>query len=216
MNFNLSNSNGTAIQRLKPWTINKVKFDGVDFKKGTASSGNTWQAIQFKFKGADGIFEHMVFCPGQEGDNRPTGNTGGRDWEMPSQMETLQHTIAHVLKVLNEKGLEKLSGIELELPKDFEKLYQYLKKVLDPVVGKETELKLIGNNKGYASVPYFISINKDTKQSYISNNWLGENLAFTASELNKKQKAGEVKPETPSVSDDSSSDLNLDDDEFDI
>ena len=134
MNFNLKSSNGTAIQRLKPWTINKVKFDGIDFRKGTASSGNDWQAIQFKFKGADGTFEHMVFCPGADGDKRVTGSTGGRDWEMPSQMETLQHTIAHVLKVLNEKGLEKLSGVELELPKDFEKLYQYLKKVLDPVV----------------------------------------------------------------------------------
>ena len=94
--------------------------------------------------------------------------------------------------------------------------FRYQGVVLDPVVGKETELKLIGNNKGYASVPYFISINKDSKESYISNNWLGENLAFTANELTRKQKASEVKPETPAVSDDSSDNLNLDDEDFDI
>lgn len=216
MNFNLKGSNGSAIQRLKPWTINKVKFDGIEFKKGTSASGNDWQAIQFKFSGPDGIFEHMVFCPGPDGDKRATGSTGGRDWEMPSQLETLQHTIAHVLKAVNEKGLEKLAGVELDLPKDFEKLYQYLKKVVDAATPKEMELKLIGNNKGYASVPYFININKDSKESYISNNWLGENLAFTANELSRKQKASAVKPETPSVTEDSSDSLNLDDDEFDI
>lgn len=194
MNFNLSKSNGTAVQRLQPWTINDVKFNGVEYKSGESSEGRKWQAIQFKFKGDNGTFEHMVFCPGDKGDERVTGTTNGREWELPSQLETLTHTLAHVLSVLNPKGLEKLSGIELDLPKDFEKLYQYVKKVLDPKIGEETKLKLIANNKGYAAIPNFININRDTKEAYVSNNWLGENVAFTSYELTKKEQSEKTKP----------------------
>lgn len=194
MNFNLSKSNGTAVQRLQPWTINDVEFSGVDFRSGTSQQGNDWKAIQFKFKGANGTFEHMVFCPGDKGDERMTGTSNGRNWELPSAMEQLVHTLAHVLGVLNPAGFEKLKGIELDLPKDFDKLYQYVKKVLDPKVGTKTQLKLIGNNKGYAAIPNFININRDTHESYISNNWLGENLAFSAYELQQKDKASKAKP----------------------
>lgn len=194
MNFNLSKSNGTAVQRLQPWTINTVKFNGVEYKSGESSEGRKWQAIQFKFKGDGGTFEHMVFCPGDKGDERVSGTSNGKEWTLPSQMEQLVHTLAHVLGVLNPAGYEKLKGIELDLPKDFEKLFNYVKKVLDSKIGTETQLKLIGNNKGYATIPNFININRDTKESYISNNWLGENLAFSAFELSRKEAASKAKP----------------------
>lgn len=194
MNFNLSKSNGTAIQRLQPWTISEVEFTGVEYRKGTSQQGNDWQAIQFKFKGDGGTFEHMVFCPGDKGDERVSGTSNGKNWELPSQMEQLQHTIAHVLSVFSPEGKKKLEGVELDLPKDFEKLFQYIKKVLDPKIGTKTHLKLIGNNKGYATIPNFISINRDNKESFISSNWLGDTLAFSSYELQQKEKANNSKP----------------------
>ena len=218
MNFNLSKSNGTAVQRIQPWTISNVKFNGVELREGTSQSGNDWKAIQFKFKGDNGTFEHMVFCPGEKGDERMSGTSNGRDWELPSQLEQLIHTLAHVLGVLNPEGFEKLKGIELDLPKDFNKLFQYVKKVLDPKIGTETQLKVIGNNKGYASVPNFININRDTKESYISNNWLGENLAFSTYELQQKEKANKAKPTNMSTTGSESEDIASDnvDDDWDI
>ena len=35
--FNLSNTNGIAVTRLQPWTINPVVFKGVEEKSGTTT-----------------------------------------------------------------------------------------------------------------------------------------------------------------------------------
>ena len=214
MNFNLSKTNGTAVTRLRPWTISKVSLENVELKTGTSSEGRDWKAMQFNFKGPDGIFEYKVFCPGEKGDERVVGTTDGREWQMPSAMEQLQFTIAHICTALAPEEYKKLQGIELDLPKDFEKLVNAVKKVLAKAIGTETNIKLIGNSKGYADVPKFININRTSKDAFISNNWLGENLAFTPYEVQQMNKAKSSTP-TP-VSEDDSIDDSADDDDIDL
>ena len=214
MNFNLSKTNGTAVMRLKPWTISKVSLENVELKTGTSSEGREWKAMQFDFKGPDGIFEYKVFCPGEKGDERVVGNTNGRDWEMPSAMEQLQFAIAHICTALAPNEFEKLKGVELDLPKDFEKLVNAVKKVLAKAIGTETNIKLVGNSKGYADVPKFVNINRTSKDAYISNNWLGENLAFTAYEVQQMNKAKNSTP-TPASELDAVDD-SADDDDIDL
>lgn len=214
MNFNLSNTNGTAVTRLKPWTISKVSLKNVELKTGTSSEGRDWKAMQFTFEGENGIFEYKVFCPGEKGDERVTGTTNGREWEMPSAMEQLQFAIAHICTALAPAEFEKLKGVELDLPKDFEKLTNAVKKVLAKAIGVETNIKLIGNNKGYADVPKFVNINKTSKEAYISDNWIGENLAFSAYQLQQMKKA---KNSTPTPAPDVDADTDSDSDEdFDL
>jgi hypothetical protein len=193
MNFNLANTKGTAVTRLKAWNIYTVAFKGVELKTGTTSEGKTWKAMQFNFEGPDGIYSHMVFCPGEDGDKRVTGSTAGRDWELPSALEVLTRTIAHVTQTLAPESWDKLQTLELDLPKDFEKLVTIMQKALAKAVNKETQLKLVGNNKGYATIPNFISINKD-KVAYVSNNWLGDKLGWTAYEEQKMKKAKDTTP----------------------
>lgn len=214
MNFNLSNTNGTAVTRLKPWTISKVSLKNVELKTGTSSEGRDWKAMQFTFEGENGIFEYKVFCPGEKGDERVTGTTNGREWEMPSAMEQLQFAIAHICTALAPAEFEKLKGVELDLPKDFEKLTNAVKKVLAKAIGVETNIKLIGNNKGYADVPKFVNINKTSKEAYISDNWVGENLAFSAYQLQQMKKAKNSTP-TPAPEVDADSDSS-DDEDFDL
>lgn len=216
MNFNLSKTNGTAVTRLKPWTISKVSLKGVELKSGTSQEGREWKAMQFNFEGENGIFEYKVFCPGEKGDERVTGTTNGKDWEMPSAMEQLQFAIAHICTALAPKEFEKLKGVELDLPKDFEKLTKAVQQVLKNAIGVETNIKLIGNNKGYADVPKFVNINRTSKDAYISNNWLGENLAFSAYEMQQMKKAQNSTPtpapeveETETSSEDDDLDLGL-------
>lgn len=214
--FNLSNTSGVAITRIQAWTINPVVFKGVELKKGTSKDGNEWKAIQFKFSGDAGIFEPMFFCPKEGGDQRVSGETGGRKWELPSQMEQLTLAIAHVVGTLAPASFAKLQNVSMELPKDFEKLVELIKKALNSAVNKSTNIKVIGDNRGYAAVPNFININKDGK-AYISNNWLGENLAFSPYEIKKKDQAEKTKPteikedleDTPDTSSDNS-DLDFD------
>ena len=68
---------------------------------------------------------------------------------------------------------------------------------------------MIADNRGYAAIPNFININKNG-EAYISNNWLGENLAFSSYEIKKMEKAKNSKPteidEDVTDSPDSSSD----------
>ena len=210
MNFNLSKTNGTAITRLKPWTISKVSLESVELKTGTSKEGNDWKAMQFNFKGEDGVFEYKVFCPGAKGDERVTGTTNGKEWELPSAMEQLQFTIAHICTALAPTEFEKLKGVELDLPKDFEKLTNAVKKVLAKAIGVETNIKLVGNSKGYADVPKFVNINRTSKDAYISDNWLGENLAFSAYQLQQMKKA---KASTPTPVPEATEDGNSEEDD---
>lgn len=192
--FSLTNTNGSAVTRLQPWTINEVVLKGVELKTGTTKDGNTWKAMQIKFAGNNGIFEPMFFCPKEGGDQRPSGETNGRKWEMPSQMEQLAFAIAHVVGVLAPANYEKLKKVSLNLPADFEKLVETVKKALSSAVNKSTNIKLIADNRGYAAIPNFININKESGEAYISNNWIGENLAFSAYEIKKMEAAKTAKP----------------------
>lgn len=212
--FNLTNTKATAITRVQPWTINEVQFKGVEERSGNTKDGGVWKAIQFKFAGANGVFEPMFFCPKEDGDQRMTGETAGRKWELPSAVEQLQFTIAHVVGTLAPANFEKLQNISIELPKDFSKLVDVVKKATASAVNKTTNIKVIGDNKGYAAVPNFISINREGV-AYISNNWVGENLAFTASELKKKEAQAKAKPTAvndvaPDSTEDANSDLDFD------
>ena len=100
------------------------------------------------------------------------------------------------------------------MPKDFSKLVEIVKKALATAVNKTTTIKVIGDNKGYAAVPNFININKEGG-AYISNNWVGENLAFSAYELKKKDSQAAAKPTAiddvaPDSTEDTNSDLDFD------
>lgn len=216
--FNLTkNSQTTAITRLKPWTINSVVFKGVELKSGNTKDGGTWKAIQFKFSGDNGIFEPMFFCPKEGGDERMKGVTGDRKWELPSQMEQLAFTLAHVVGTLSPNGYAALQKVSLNLPDEFEKLVEYVQKALKPALNKTTNIKLIADNRGYAAVPNFIGINNDG-EAFLSNNWIGENLAFTAGEVKKMEQAKNTKPtEIKDDLDDATTDNTENDDlDFDI
>lgn len=193
MTFNLGNTKGTAIVRLKAWNIYDVVFKGLEYTQGTNKEGNIWKAMKIKFSGEEGIFEPLVFCPGEGGDERVTGETGGKKWELPSGIETLKFTIAHLLENLAPEYIEKFSKVSVTLPDEFDKLVEILNKALAKAVNKQTKLKLIGNNKGYASLPNFISINKEG-EAYISNNWLGDTVAFSDYEIKKMNEQKNAKP----------------------
>lgn len=153
----------------------------------------------------------MFFCPKEGGDQRLTGETAGRKWELPSQIEQLSCAIAHVVGTLAPANYAKLQNVSLDLPKDFDKLVEIVKKALAPAINKSTNIKLVGDNKGYATVPNFINV-KDGSV-YIYNNWLGENLAFSSSEIKKMEKIKNTKPteiEKDITPDDDSDDDGLD------
>ena len=61
--------------------------------------------------------------------------------------------------------------------------------------GTQTKIKLVKNNKGVATFPFFANYNRDGKL-YMSTNFIGKNIFFTNKELDKIAKATESKPTT--------------------
>lgn len=198
MIFDLNNVNGTAITRLKAWGIYTVAFKGVELMSGKNKDGNTWKAMKIKFAGDEGIFEPMIFCPGDKGGERVSGESNGKKWELPSALEQLKFTVSHLVTNiapdLMEKVAKAVSGITL--PDEFEKLVDVLNRALAKQVNKQVKIKLVGDKNGYATLPSFVNINKEG-DAYISNNWLGDTVAFTDYELKKRDAQKNAKPTTP-------------------
>lgn len=193
MTFNLANTKGTATMRLKAWNIYNVVFKGIEYVEGVNKDGKVWKAFKTKFSNEEGIFEPLTFCPGEKGDERLTGESGGKPWELPSAMESLMLTVAHLGEHLAPERFEKMRKVAFNIPEDFKKLVDTLSKVLEPAVNKSTQIKLVGNKKGYATIPNFISISKEG-EVYTSDNWLGDNLAFTDYQVKQMQKQKDAKP----------------------
>lgn len=213
--FNFTNTKTSATVRLKPWTINPVIFKGVELKTGTNKDGEVWKAIQFKFSGDSGIFEPMFFCPKDGGDQRPSGKTGDREWVMPSQVEQLSFNIAHVVGTLAPANFEKLKKVSLNLPEDFEKLVKYVQDATKSAVNTSTNIKLVADSRGYAAVPNVVNIHPTEGYCYLSDNWIGENLAFSAYEIKKMNQAKSAKP-TNVDNDDLNTDSDKEEDNSDL
>ena len=112
-----------------------------------------------------------------------------------------------------EKFTKADSG--LTLPDDFEKLIEIMNKALAKAVNKHTKLKLIGNSKGYVSLPSFVGINKEG-EAYISNNWLGDTVAFSDYEVKKMNEQKNAKPTAVAEDVDTSDDTAVGNEDLDF
>lgn len=203
--------------RLKPWTINEVEFAGVDYKEGTSSSGNKWAAMQFNFKNNEGTYSKMLFCPTANGFERRSGDTNGRAWTLPADAEVLMLQIQYICTTLAPEAYAKVAGkISVDLPDEFNKLYEYVNKILSKAIGKTVGLKLVADSRGYADIPRNVARISDDGSVYMANRWLGDNLSFSAYELKQKDAAANEKPSnvdavvsTDATTDDNDLDLNL-------
>lgn len=191
--FNGVSGVSSAQPRLKAWQIHEVQFKGVEFSSfaGKKDPNATWQVMRTKFEGKDGIFEETTFCPKDGDEVRPKNG----DRESPSALERFQHFVAQLGEQLPgvKERYDKLSKYEWDFPGDFEKFVKTLADCLKPAIGKTVKLKLIGNKKGDAVLPYFVNLNREGKP-YTSNNFLGDKVFFTQYELDTMEKQKGAKP----------------------
>jgi hypothetical protein len=105
---------------------------------------------------------------------------------MPSNFEDLMNFIKQTVAILTPKGYEKLHAASSKF-RSFDDVAAAVKKLLDPVVGTKTKIKLIGRNsqgKVVADAPRITGINHDGV-SFISDNWIGDKLYFNDYELGR-------------------------------
>lgn len=207
-NFNfgsaLANTNGVASdKRLKPYTINKVKF--IEAKLDIIHSeknSQDYDVLKVRWDGEQGFYEENLFLPSTSGQDveRQPNQWGG---EQPSAADRTMMFFAHCLGVINKEGFEKLKKV-VGNAKNFKDVATMVAKLLNEKKNCDCYLKLAGRNSNgvvYASLPFYTAISKDG-EPYVSNNFLSlkDDLAFTPSEDKKRTEVANAKPTPAPVS----------------
>lgn len=204
---------------LRPYSIYEdVKFDGVDGPtSGTSASGNEWTRYDVKFSCPEGNYKESIFAPTQKSlERRILTNASGHESEVPSDFERTVEFFKYVIRVYNPTGYDKFISV---LPKlsTFEQFIEAFKKCMgNPTT--TTKLKLGGSTRSgrtYAAIPNFLAVNSQTKATFIRDQFLGDKVALSAWELNKKKeyesatptKMTETVKNQPVASDDSNYDI---------
>lgn len=213
MNFNTFgdlDAVASGNRRLAPWGIYKVKF--VSAKKdsitGKKDISKTYDVLKIRFEGEDGYYEESVFYPSDDQffERRTFTNRDGGEYQMPSNWERVQTMLAQLGTVLNKEGFEKFQAASRKGAfKSFDDVIKGFIKIMEPAVGKETNLKLVGhtdkNGNINAVLPKFVAINKEGKL-FVSDNFVGEKLYFSAYEERQKATMENAKPTNMPSNDD--------------
>ena len=196
MNFNLTGTTGTSTTRhqLSAWKIHDVKleFVGYEVLENKKDPSLPWQTLKVVWGNDEGVFTERIFAP-KEGDDVRL-NKDGREY--PASLERFKFFLAHCgEKMAEPSDYNSFQGKPFTLPKDFKVLAETFGLVLAKPIKKKTifKLKLVGNNKGESTLPYFVNIGKDGN-AYFSNNFIGESAMFSAYELKKEAELKNAKP----------------------
>jgi len=186
-NVSISTSN-----RLRPWEIyNDVKFEGIEETsvKGKKDPNAEFKVYDFKFSCPDGIYTERIFEPNEKStERRKFPNANGHESEVPSDFERTLKFAQLLVLTYNPDKFPAFSAACSKIT-TFDKFIEILNKVLadSPI---KTKLKLAGKNTGgtvYAALPTFVRINGTTGECFISDPFIGDKVAWSPWEFNKKK-----------------------------
>lgn len=208
--------------RLKANEIHDVVLENVAISEGKKGDGSTWHALDITFANKDGqtYMERIFEITQMDLERRKAQGANGQEYENPSSAERKLATIAMIANTFDHVSWEKMQKIEFNYPADFMKMAQIFVKAMQKSLKKATKLKLVADNNGYPTLPYFTTIRED--KLVINNRWLGDDVAFTAREI-KRMETPATRPQpteqaefTPAKieSKSGSEDFNLDDLDF--
>ena len=211
-------------RRLKPWGIYPVKFKGIEVREiqGKKDPTMTYKILTTKFEGENGYFNEDTFFPTEASSKRNTyKNKEGHEKEMPSGFEQTMTYIAQLAGVLNPDGFKKMQAASSKF-KSFDDVCKALDTILNPKVGTDCFVKLIGRTRDgrvQPAIPNITALNKDG-EVFTSDNFISlkeELLGFTEYEETQMKAYKKAKPTTMPVSesvDDHSGHGSEDNDDF--
>jgi hypothetical protein len=204
------------VSHLKPYEIYEgVTIDSVNITEGTAkTSGNPYKKLDIVFKNDKGIYNHSIFFIDEKDPEVVKRNVidtqNGGKRELPSRWETVRDEMAVIGFTFMPETFKKIQAAAPKL-KTFEDLMKLFAEGLKKNAGKvSTKMKLVGrNNNGsvYATLPKMTGIAQANTPEKAAQNgvevgqwytWVtnpfGENLDFTAFELQQKNGLQSAKP----------------------
>jgi hypothetical protein len=204
---------------LRAWNIyDDVKFDGISEEvSGKRQDGGTWRAWDFTFSCPQGTYRERIFEPNEAGqERRKVKNANGHESEMPSDMERVLYFAAQLVDTYAHDKYDKYVAACAKIS-TFDQFIALLHKILDGST-KTSSLLLAGrNNNGtvYAALPNFVRVNSKTGEAYTSERFLGDNLGFSAWELQQKKEYDNAAPTAMKDTDSVPDVEKTNDDDFD-
>ena len=199
MNFNFGEKQSyvsTSKSALKPWEIHSVVLKECKYEtiKGKKDPNSEYEVIKFVFENETGQFTKMLFKPKPEDAVRGSRVTkSGHTIPTPSNVDYFINTIGQILTCVSQDTLKKLTSKTTS----FDVLGKFLEKELANVKDKQLAIKLIGDEKGMPKFPYFLSFFEGDTDPSITDNFISDNinkLAFSAYQLQQKEKLQNAKP----------------------
>ena len=196
--------------------IYDVTFDGCEIRdiQGVQDKTKTFHVLDIKFSNKDGVFTHTEFEPKPE-DMEDTTNAFGNP--QPSRVKAMMLLFKHLIDAVNPELGKAIDKKEKSLnTTSWDALRKLMVQATDPGKGTAVQIKLIKNNKGVAVFPGFFANYSKAGNLYMSTNFIGKKLFFTAKELDKISKATTSQPtetlslDSVSVSSETPSDFNFD------
>lgn len=196
MNFTFGNTPATSTQgtnnQLAANSIHDVTFDGVtaetiEKKDGSAS----FSVMKVNFSNADGKFEHTIFEPRAEDNERKDNNFG---YQNPSNVEELMFMLRHLIAAVAPKvheAIEKKGGIAVA---SWEELRKFMVEKTKAAIGTTTQIKLLATGEGRPRFPGFVLGISKKNEVYPRTNFIGAKLTFTANELKRMETVAAAKP----------------------
>ena len=188
-----------SIKQLAPFAIYDVKYEKSEIVEfdGKKDPSQHYKTLRVRFSNADGYYEETIFFPTPaDGEPKEYERPDGTKQKFPSNWDRIKFFMAQVMTVLNPEGYKKFCEASSKF-KDFEMMANAFIKVLEPAIGKETKLKLMGrtdeSGNVHATLPKFLSYNRDG-QLYISTNFIGDRVFFSTYEEGLVQKFKNAKP----------------------
>lgn len=188
-----------SIKQLAPFAIYDVKYEKSEIVEfdGKKDPSQHYKTLRVRFSNADGYYEETIFFPTPaDGEPKEYERPDGTKQKFPSNWDRIKFFMAQVMTVLNPEGYKKFCEASSKF-KDFEMMANAFIKVLEPAMGKETKLKLMGrtdeSGNVHATLPKFLSYNRDG-QLYISTNFIGDRVFFSTYEEGQVQKFKNAKP----------------------
>ena len=199
MNFGfVENVKTTGNSSLEPNKIHEVTFDGCALRTIESAKGK-FEVLDIKFSNDTGSFTDAVFDPGEDIDQ------DGMYGKTPSNVKALAIKIKHLLDAVYPENAPKVS----QLSGSWNDIRKQIVELTNPGIGTKTKIKLMGreakNPDGTTSIfpqfPGFFAGYTKAGALYLKTPFIGNNVYFKSSELDRIKKMVEAKPtemtETP-------------------
>lgn len=195
MNFGFNETigvsqSGSAV--LEGNSIHEVTFDGCEARdiQGVQDPSKVYKVLDIKFSGKGGKFTDTIWEP-RDSDAVDRESTYG---PTPSNVKAMMLKFKHLIDAVNPELAKQIESKEKTLTaSNWDSLRKIMVEATKPGIGTTTKIKLIKNKNGDPIFPYFAKYSKEGRL-YMSTNFIGNNILWTAKELQQIEKAKTATP----------------------